>query len=259
MADEGELLSGTEVKTALVVIQGVGLRSWQYVNIEGRARVEGCIDLGSVAEVEAQNKALRANPQQAKGDVEAFGDAIKAIRFRWRDKIVPFTIDPRLPDPERVTQAIEHWHQKTPMRFAERKPEHRDFVTFRPGSGCSSSVGRQGGQQFVNLGPECSTGNCIHEIGHTIGLWHEQSRIDRDLFIQIDFQNIIPGMEHNFLQHVSDGIDLGGYDYGSIMHYPATAFSKNGQPTIIPVGGQAIGQRQGLSAGDIAAVKEIYP
>jgi len=259
MADEGELLSGTEVRTALVMIDGVGVRGWQYVEIEGRARVEGCIDLGAVAEVEEQTEALRANPLQAKGEVESFGTAIKAIRFRWKDKIVPFTIDSHLPNRERVTKAIEHWHQKTPMRFVERKPEHRDFVTFRPGGGCSSSVGRQGGQQFVNLGPECTTGNCIHEIGHTVGLWHEQSRIDRDLFIRINFQNIISGMEHNFLQHVHDGIDLGHYDYGSIMHYPATAFSKNGQPTIIPVGTHAIGQRQGLSAGDIAAVRMIYP
>jgi hypothetical protein len=259
MADEGELLSGTEVKTALVVIQGVGLRSWQYVNIEGRARVEGCIDLGPVADVDTQTEAMRANPAQAQGDVEAFGTAIKAIRFRWKDKIVPFTIDPHLTNTDRVTKAIEHWQQKTSIRFVERKPEHRDFVTFRPGSGCSSSVGRQGGQQFVTLGPECTAGNCIHEMGHTVGLWHEQSRIDRDLFIRIKFQNILPGMEHNFVQHVHDGIDLGKYDFGSIMHYPANAFTKNGQPTIVPVGGQAIGQRVALSAGDIAAVKIIYP
>jgi hypothetical protein len=44
------------------------------------------------------------------------------------------------------------------------------------------------------------------------------------------------------------------------MHYGATAFSSNGQPTIetIPAG-IPIGQRSGVSAGDVAGVKAIYP
>jgi hypothetical protein len=258
MAEEAEFLSGTDVNTALVVVHGVGLRAFQYVDIDGRARVEGCIDLGATAEVELQTKELRKNPQAAKNNLEVFGAGIKEIRFRWKNKTVPFTVDAGLPNSKRVDDAIAHWHAKTMIRFVKRTNEP-DFVTFRAGSGCSSSVGRQGGQQFVTLGEECTTGNCIHEIGHTLGLWHEQSRIDRDLFIHINFQNIIPGMEHNFFQHVHDGIDLGNYDYGSVMHYPATAFSKNGQPTVVTPGGQAIGQRTGLSSADIASIKLLYP
>jgi hypothetical protein len=66
-------------------------------------------------------------------------------------------------------------------------------------------------------------------------------------------------MEHNFDQHIVDGDDIGPYDYGSIMHYPATAFSRNGQPTIVAKNGAPIGQREGLSAGDIAAMQALYP
>src|ERR1051326_8006755 len=121
MAGEAEFLSGTDVRTALVLINGVGLRGWQYVDIDGRARVEGCIDIGATTAVEAQTQALQENPTQAKADVESFGDAIKEIRFRWKDKTVPFTVDSNLTNPERVTKAIEHWHQKTPIRFVERK------------------------------------------------------------------------------------------------------------------------------------------
>ena len=89
-----------------------------------------------------------------------------------------------------------------------------DWVTFRPSGGCSSSVGRRGGQQFVNLGGGCTTGNTIHEIGHTVGMWHEQSRQDRDAFVTIQWANIEAGLEHNFDQHISDGDDVGPYDYG---------------------------------------------
>ena len=32
-------------------------------------------------------------------------------------------------------------------------------------------------------------------------------------------QNIEAGKEHNFDQHITDGDDVGPYDFGSIMHY----------------------------------------
>jgi hypothetical protein len=100
----------------------------------------------------------------------------------------------------------------------------------------------------------------MHEIGHAVGLWHEQSREDRDLFVTINWANIQAGMAAQFNQHITDGDDLGAYDYGSIMHYPRTAFSANGQETITPTDPNAqIGQRNGLSAGDVASVAQMYP
>ena len=151
MAGEAEFLSGTDVKTALVKIYGVGLRAFQYVDIDGRARVEGCIDIGATPEVEEQTKVLRNNPQAAKNKLETFGAAIKEIRFRWKNKTVPFTIDAQLPQfqARRRCYCTLAGQNTDPDSF--KRTNEQDFVTFRAGSGCSSSVGRQGGQQFVGL------------------------------------------------------------------------------------------------------------
>ena len=74
----------------------------------------------------------------------------------------------------------------------------------------------------------------------------------------IKLDEILQNARHNFDQHIQDGIDLGAYDYESIMHYPRDAFSANGEDTVIPKkSGVEIGQRKKLSAGDIASVKKL--
>jgi hypothetical protein len=254
MADDEVIGLGEFRSTAaprVAVISGNRFKNLgvHYSAIDGSAVFEGDIILGTLEGVATARQAAVAG-------IETLGSVIKG--HRWPGRRIPYQIQPDLPNPERVTEAIAHWQQKTTLTFARRTSE-KDYVVFRPSDGCSSYVGMQGGVQYVNLAPYCTTGNAIHEVGHTIGLWHEQSRIDRDSHVTIAWDNIIPNLEHNFLQHVTDGDDVGEYDFGSIMHYPANAFAKDpNKPTIIVKSGVTIGQRIALSDGDIAAVGTIY-
>jgi Astacin (Peptidase family M12A) len=258
--DEGELRSSPEVRTALIPGETFAAKAVRYAVVDELAMFEGDIVLGTVEEVEQQTEQLR---EVLSGELSS-AVVITGAQFRWPNCTVPYTIDAGLSNQQRVTDAIAHWESQTRFRFVLRTAANAgsfpDYVTFRPGSGCSSAVGRRGGQQFVNLGAGCTLGNVIHEIGHVVGLWHEQSREDRDSWVTINFAKVQAGFEHNFDQHISDGDDVGAYDYGSIMHYPRNAFSVDGSDTITPVvAGVTIGQRTGLSAGDIAAVNSFCP
>src|SRR5690349_23502071 len=103
-------------------------------------------------------------------------------------------------------------------------------------TGCSSSVGRQGGAQTIKLKPATVGSGCfklytiVHEFIHAFGFHHMQSSYDRDQYVNIVWENITPGKESNFALYGTDRVTHFNvpYDYGSVMHYSATSFSVNG-------------------------------
>ena len=223
--------------------------SLSYRSVNGEAVYQGDILL---------NNSELTDPDRA---TEGAGRTLKNLR--WTGRIVYYTIDPNLPDQVRVTDAIRHWEANTAIRFVPRTNQYC-YVTFRPGGGCSSYIGRLGGQQWITLADWCSTGNTIHEIGHTIGLYHEQSRADRDSSVQVITANIMPGYTAEFQTYTQlgkDGFDQpGGFDFNSVMLYHSWSFSANGQPTMTKKDGSTFNvQRNGLSPLDMATVQTMYP
>ncbi|KAI9558693.1 hypothetical protein GHT06_015482 [Daphnia sinensis] len=131
---------------------------------------------------------------------------------------------------------------------------------------CYSYIGRIGVAQTVSLDSGCFNdglpGTAIHELMHALGFFHEQSRTDRDDYVIVNYPNIQPGTEANFLSYGPDVIQYLGasYDYGSVMHYGAYSFPIDPSiPTIITrQPGAEIGQRRGFSEVDIFKLNALY-
>ena len=62
----------------------------------------------------------------------------------------------------------------------------------------SNSIGRKGGKQHIRLAINCDTSTFMHELLHAVGFKHEQSRPDRDTYVNILWENIESGFKHNF-------------------------------------------------------------
>lgn len=234
---------------AVMVDPEGGVQTVTYENQEGQAVIEGDIVIGTMQELQGQGALVH-----------------KLLNKRWPDAVMPYKINDAMPNSNRtyIHQALDHIEDNTNVRFVlvtnSNKNKYKNYVEFIPSaSSCSSYVGMQGGRQTISLATNCRRGASIHEICHALGFWHEQSRSDRDSYVKINWDNIRESAKGNFNMVITNGFRMGGYDYGSIMHYGPKDFSKNGKETIIPLkSGVTIGQRKGMSPIDIDTMNRIY-
>lgn len=159
------------------------------------------------------------------------------------------------------------------IRFIEANDDTVDYVNItNEDGGCFSAVGwTNKGAQPLNLAmypveQGCfRLGTIVHELLHTLGFFHMQSAANRDDYVRIAKENIVPTASHNFNKYNDEMVDNFDqeYDFGSILHYSAFAFSSNGQPTIIPLDpnneeASKMGQRIRMSSKDINRLNTMY-
>jgi hypothetical protein len=197
---------------------------------------------------------------------------------RWPRGTMPFVLDKGFSPPlqNAINAAIAHWNDPAkglPVRLVPHAKEP-DYVRFTRNpipnlggpttntheSSASQFLGRHHGMQLIFCGDGAKAGSIIHEIGHAFGLAHEQNREDRNQFVDIHWDNIPLEERSQFSQNHHGTEDTGPYDFASIMHYGAFAYAKDpASPTITTKPpGISIGQRNGLSAGDMAAIRFLY-
>lgn len=163
------------------------------------------------------------------------------------------------------------------VNFVPRQGE-ANYVSIQDFSANNSFVGMIGGKQDVNIFNWNVRFIMIHEFMHALGAKHEQQRPDRDDYITIEWANIKSGFASQFTIPSGENVyncvrELGAYDFDSVMHYFACAFSKcttcaagdancrtmTAQPSYYAQWQNAMGQQDHFSDGDMYLLATLYP
>jgi hypothetical protein len=181
----------------------------------------------------------------------------------WEKPEIPYAVSPELPNPARVQRAIDYFNQNTPVKFVPYQGQ-TDAVVFEVGTeNCLSYLGKSGGLQPIRLTEQCRTHEILHEMMHALGFVHEQSRPDRDNYVEVLWQNIDPAYADQFAivpDSFTDALRGAAFDYHSVMLYESNAFAVSTQLTTLQsTTAQSVSPTQdGLSPGDIARLNSLY-
>lgn len=184
----------------------------------------------------------------------------------WDSAIIPYGIHADLQGKERVEAAIRYFNENTVVRFVPIEGPEEDAVVFVPDErNCASYIGRIGGMQPIMVADKCGTQELIHELMHALGFVHEHSRVDRDRYLEVVWDNIqadywpqfamVPDiLIHEYRGRVFD------FDASSAMLYPPTAFAKEKGLTTLKSkpGSQLNPATEGLSKVDRERLFYLY-
>ena len=188
----------------------------------------------------------------------------------WPNGIVPFEFAATVTTANRTLMlaAMADWEATANIDFRPRNGEVA-HVLIQNSSANNSPVGWANEQRVINILNWNYHFIMMHELAHTLGYWHEQSRSDRNNFVIIRWEHIIDEEEHNFALKTDAG-RYGTYDFDSLMHYGACDFVL---PTLTcpddytiqvrepysDTWQQTIGQRDHLSRLDGLTMSFLYP
>jgi len=204
------------------------------------------MDPGQFAEEYEKNGDGDSSARMASNNERLAGTGKHSEKYRWPQGIIPYKIrknDYSEKDKKMIYAGMKMWMEVTCIKFVKAgSPEakstgHEHFIWIGNGEGCYTRMGYRNGKKHEVIlrrskgsrtGIGCMTPDTVaHELGHVIGLQHEQNRKDRDKYVQVLFENIKDDMHSQFAYGRETSRFDTPYDYCSIMHYGPRYFAKD--------------------------------
>lgn len=206
----------------------------------------------------------------------------------WRNGLLPLRFESGFTSAQKnlVMNACQAWSSVANVKCVLYNAKTHTGTWYvnvtKTGAGCYATYGKPKNKPgYMNLSEKetvsyslpkgtCLTkGIAMHEIGHLLGMIHENNRPDRDKFVTINKANLVSSCSSlTSVFQASQVVRVGkAYDFKSIMHYASRHCSKNGRATIVPkpsydlgayVLGDAVLKTAKLSAQDKAFAVEVY-
>lgn len=175
-----------------------------------------------------------------------------------------------------------HEHCET-LNFVESLSDCQLSVT-GDSDGCWASIGYSSSYNKVNLkdgswftdtfdGTCATRGIAEHELLHSLGMYHEHARTDRDGKVSVKISNVKGGQfEKSQFDKQSAASTQESYDYDSLMHYGCKAYAKDMFSDTLRANRRRsfwdgnfgrkdckeMGQRSGLSGQDVNQLQRMY-
>ncbi|XP_040566255.1 astacin-like metalloprotease toxin 5 [Lepeophtheirus salmonis] len=133
---------------------------------------------------------------------------------RWPNSTVPYKIGSGLIHySSMIKSAMEHIESNSCVKFVQQSKQktYLNIVNNKPEYECFTTIGYSTQREnFLHLRlPQClQFGIIVHELLHALGFDHEHNRYDRDEYIRIHWQNLMPGGISNFYKSKKKGIFL---------------------------------------------------
>ncbi|XP_069991306.1 protein SpAN [Penaeus vannamei] len=187
----------------------------------------------------------------------------------WSDDggfpLIPFAFYDAYVNRYKVWMAILEWEQATCIDFVEVSTGYSGphLKIQRHADDCRSFIGMVSttGQDFyISEDCEGQHGELLHLLGYAIGFWPEETRSDRNHYVQINNDNVLATVVDNFPLNSDNNYSV-PFDYCSIMFHHERAFTNNGGITIAtldPLYQGVLGQRSQMSHMDKLLANTMY-